>query len=548
MTARADRIFKILFSYSVIFIPIFYVVIFSQIDFSQVVLNDDYTDHSLGHALNLELWFRGIIRERNNYFQYFHPGIWFQLFSWVSLKFAVLFNSELRTDSQAFFKLLIDSRSFFFFSGILSASIIVFFLLWFKKILKEKKMFPETVFILALFFVNHSYISYSFLKFSNEFFIIPIIFFAFYLLSDLKRLEKEFMRQLALGVFFAFCYLNKLPYIVLFISFIAVYTGISFFSYTSSSVYFRVVFVSSFFFVLTSGVFLVLFFSKGIAMEVVNAHFGVFLSSGHYGNGEKNIVSADSVLSSFNYIQLNYNPAVLLSISASVLLLLIFLIRNVQIQRPRKRISRNSVFLVVWSLISFFLGFAAVLKHFNDHYLIMPISCLIPGVIVAFQNLEYKKRVIFLSILFLGLAFSLYKNINDIRNSRKYHNRLSAVLADQIGKEKDLVLIYDYRFPIKEYISYFTLYVSGIPEYKKHYPYYLNKIYVTSPGFLTGASSDTDSDVNRIEWDYWLIMDRKNDDTDSVKKILLKSDVEKKEIMPGVILAKNLRRKKKNVH
>ncbi|MDX1959890.1 MAG: hypothetical protein SFU98_15070 [Leptospiraceae bacterium] len=539
---KIENALRKFFSYSLFIIPSFFFFLIYLVDFSQVILNDDYTDHSLGHALNLEAWSKGILQERNNYFQYFHPGIWFQLFSWISLKFSMLFNVDLKSDRLAFFKILNDSRIFFKFSGFLAATIILIFIFGFKKILKEKKMFTESLFILSLFFINQAYINYTFIKFSNEFFIIPIIFFAFYILSDLKKIERNFSSQIILGVFFAFCYLNKLPYIIVYISFISVYTGISILSHGTVGAYFRVVFVSTISMLFTSSIFLLSFFSKGIAIEIVKAHLGVFLSSGHYGSGDKNVVSIDSVISSLNFIVSSYNIFVLISVFFSLIILLLFIFKNVSFRKSIKLLSKNSIFLVSWSLVSFVLGLMAVLKHFNDHYLIMPISCLIPGVLVAFQSLEVRKRFIFLLIIFAGLSASLNKNYSDLSKSKKWYNDLSVLLKSELGNIEKKTIIYDYRFPIMEYENFFTLSVSGIPDFRKYFPEYTNTFYATAPDSLTGASRDANSDVNHIEWDYWLINDRKNDNSDSIKKILLKSDIVKKEIAHGVILVKNLKR------
>jgi hypothetical protein len=537
--SRLDNLFRKILPTLLFLMPIFYFSLLWYLDFSQQVLNDDYSDHSLGHALNIEAWLKNLFSERNNFFQYFHPGIWFQFFSWISFKAAILTDANLQKDYYSFFKILNDSTRFYFFSGLFSGIMMGFILWGLKKNFQDRKMFPETFFICALFFINESQPTFSYLKFTNDYFILPVIIMSIYFLSDMNKLEKSLLIQIMVGFLMAFGYLNKLPYIVLYISFVVSVIIITYLTGKTTEKFLRIITITGLSMVFISAFLLITTLNKGIALIVLRSHIQIFLSSGHYGSGEKGIISSEQFIYAITEI-LNYNPFILLAIISSFIFLIWSFWKNIYFYKKISFRSKNAAFIMLWSLLSFTLGIIAVLKHYDHRYMIMPISSLIPGLVHGFQIHTKLSRYLYLTILFFGLMPSVYKNFLNVQSYKNSEISLTSILNNEMNKNIQAKVIYDYRFPVKEFVQFFALNASGLPDYRKYYPKHKDIIFISSPDLLMPISQEAalPSDLNQFEWDYWLYLDRKNDETDLIKKVLLsKKGIIKKEILPGIILA-----------
>jgi len=54
-------------------------------------VDDDYATHSLAHAINIEYWVTTGSPRNVEYFQTFHPGVPFQVVSWIAFRAAAFF-------------------------------------------------------------------------------------------------------------------------------------------------------------------------------------------------------------------------------------------------------------------------------------------------------------------------------------------------------------------------------------------------------------------------------------------------------------------------
>jgi len=193
-------------------IVVLYAAILWRIDTVYPVLyhhtDDDYTQHSLAHGLSSEAYWRGELAGKRDWFQLMHPGVPFQVASWIGLR--SVYDVRGRSMQDVTNQALEYPERFWRFN--LMAAFVVMLLSFVLFAVVAGKLFGWSYAPLGLlvFLAHPVTVKTSYFTLGNETFCLllgGLLFFA-----GIKGIRGSPWWSLAAGGIAAIFYLNKLNY------------------------------------------------------------------------------------------------------------------------------------------------------------------------------------------------------------------------------------------------------------------------------------------------------------------------------------------------
>jgi hypothetical protein len=360
--------------------------------------NEDYITHAFAHGINVDLWLRDGRERYVNALQYLHPGLPFQITSWLTY---VSVNFSLTPIESIMFTLQ-NPSSLWKVNQYIVCLITIAFIFLSIHLFEVRSKLDAGIFILLFFLLENS-LTFSFFHLGNETFAIPI----FTLIAWFAKRafsKNEYANFFMLGMCVGLGYLNKLNYI-----------GWAFALY--GTLLFAIIrkpkriniekFVLRFFPVSISFVGVIYISSRLMLGEsglrdMLSAHKSVFLNSGPYGSGQAGILNLDSFVSNikeFIFSEWKYSIIVIALVLTSIL-------RMAKDFKNSKIFSNYSVFLI----LSFGFIFLIVMKQYALHYLI-PAIVVLPFI---FLDVSQSLPLGFKRALFIFICLSVILNFYNV--------------------------------------------------------------------------------------------------------------------------------------
>ena len=461
----------------------------------------DYHVHSLSHGLNIDKAISDGEYRFVDYFQTVHPGIPFQITSWLCYRAASLGQGTDFIDRAE--RVLSDPSAFWRSSQTVTLVITMVAGLW----LAWKGKSLGFGFSLALFWVCFAYVPFwefglSYL--GNETFALPLAILLFGLAERVLTQHHPPLRSwAAVGAAGGLAYLNKLNYVVwtsaivvgLFVHCLSRRGNIrrTALDLGSLCIGFLAIIAS------VGGASLGL---KGLEQMLLH-HYAIVTHTGQFAQGATGLISVERVSEAL--ARLTAFKGFLIALAASILVAAIVVFRQ----------RRNSVFLnrevpyLTCLLGALGLTFAAALKHFDEHYLVPAAAILAPLLLWIGQQVGPRVRRAAVALVALLAVLSFHRYL-DYRVERMTAGQVWVREAQGVRElpiEAGQLRLWSYRAAVPEYMSSFTTDLAGIAIFRnmllRHYPQdrmysvWTRKVYTR-----TGLA-----DPNTLPWRY-AIFDR----------------------------------------
>lgn len=416
--------------------------------------DDDYTQHSLAHGLSSEAFLRGEPAGRRDWFQLMHPGIPFQVASWLALRASYPVRGQ--TTQQIVDEVLADPAPFWR-TNLLMASAIMLAGLVVLAVATARIFGASYAPVALLLLLAHPVtVKTSYFALGNETFCT--LLGALMMLAGLKALAdpKALAWSAAAGALAALCYLNKLNYIAWGVGLGLGYVTAIVLDPPRRGRRFAGLVVCG----LAAGAVTLLLTELWLGhksvVRMAFLHLGVAMKSGYYGLGSDNNVvdfaSVSRAVVSFFSESPAYSLLLLLVLAAPWLALL----RGGQdgVWNAREKLPA-----LVFLSSALVLALLAAFKHYNLHY---TLTAAIPAVFLAgffWITLGRMARAGFVALVLVALAVN---GIAVHHETRKAHANQAEDLAmaariRELPREAGEVIVWGYRAPVPEYLDSFTL-------------------------------------------------------------------------------------------
>ncbi|MDF3819127.1 hypothetical protein P3G55_04420 [Leptospira sp. 96542] len=462
------------------------------------ILNNDYADLHLGHAISLDFWLRGINESRNGYFAITHPGLLFQISSWFVYFISNLTDWFHSSGIEIAIETLQNSDRFFLISVVLSSFIICIYSIF---VSLRFSFLPVIPLVGILYGITGEY-THTFIHFTNDYFSLPLILTWLYIWRLNKKNLSSIWFYVNLGILSSLIYLNKLPYIVWIFAFII--TMILFFVLRQKKVIIVGLFVYIFSFCLFTFLLSCLFFDFEGFQRMVSSHKLILFNSGRMGSGSESIVSLPEVFQNFKFFLSSNNLFSTISILFSLsLILYILFVQKILNAISLKKILLSLDPLIVWGMIAFSGGFFATLKHYGYNYLLVSFAPLFLVLVALYSRRFYSLYFCLMILVTASVTFNCYFNERFFARNKIQNSELIKA-KNRILDRKNLVFITEYRNPAKEFTTYHALFCSDLPQVEEIYKKVIPDTYVyyfETPRFFFGSQK---MDINSLKWDYWI--------------------------------------------
>ena len=438
---------------------------FPRLDFWSFV--GDYPMLSLAHALNVQAWFESGLRQVG-YFQEFHPGIPFQLASWLAFRIAQIFYPPDVTNSIQY--TLRDPDLFWSVSQLLALclGLVGAIGLW---RLSRRLSAGFAIAAMLVFFSFRPAWTYGLATLSIDTFALPMAVLFFTVTAYAFRAEKRSLIFWGLlGSLGGLAWLLKLNYIVWSLA-----AGVGLLVQLAlRSVTLRQFALRAGFFALSFGavgaILGMVFLGPAGLAQTIDYHTGVATHAGYYGGGSSSFVD-------WNTIAINLQTIAGRTDLWVATVVLLALIASVVIKRRRDSAWLKVNLPIAACLVtSILLGYAAALKHLNDHYLLVA-AAVLPLVILWLGQVSNRSIGRFLApvvIILVGVAAIGYFQE---RSGSLWHMRAMSRDSETINSlplTDGNVRLWSYRVNAGAYIANFTAAMSQVPSYfddvKKVFP------------------------------------------------------------------------------
>jgi hypothetical protein len=494
--SKYRNFFYIIYTFFIISIPILFLL---KYKLTSELLNNDYADLHLAHAISFDLWFRGYTNNRDGYFATTHPGILFQIFSWliyIIVNYQYLF---IKNGLDIAISTLNNPHDFFYLSIIFS-SILLFSLVLFVSL--KYRLYMLLLFIALPYSLTGEY-THTFIHFTNDYFSIPLVLFWFILWKKTKGL-KNVKFAIFMGIFSSIVYLNKLPYIVWVISLILVY--ILFILTYKSKLYLSnlLLYLTTFF--ISTSLISTFFFGISGYQNMLNSHKYLFSNSGRMGSGSSVFISLTEFKN--NFFQFFQSNNIFSTLSITVIISYIVYIKFIS-----KFLKDKTLFffiktlnpMIIWGFISVIGGLIATFKHYGYNYLLVALA---PLLLLTVQLYRKKYWILYFVIFlfnFLGVLSNYEYNLRFF-DQQKYYNANLNKYINLFSNNGENFIVVEYRSPIKEFTVYHTLMCSDLPDsiiqeiYGKVFKNF-GVFYFDKPNFIFGVEKKNIEDEH---WKYWV--------------------------------------------
>ncbi|MBM9590247.1 hypothetical protein JWG41_07310 [Leptospira sp. 201903075] len=488
-------IFSVIVSLAILLLPIYFQLKYSL---DAEVLNNDYADLHLGHALSLDFWIRGYNEDRSGYFAITHPGLLFQIFSWLIYFFVNIATWFHTNGIDLAASTLTNSFIFFLMSSVTSSVLLCFCLFWTAFRLKFFHLIPL---IGILYGITGEY-THTFIHFTNDYFAIPLILIWALVWKNVKNPLNSIQFYLNLGLLSSLVYLNKLPYIVWILSFFV--TLVCFGIVQRKLIILGGVIVYTLTFLLATFVLSTIFFGSEGFLHMVSSHKALFSNSGRMGAGSHTFIDFSTLVSNFKYFLSTNN----IFSTITIFLLVLFILYTAVFKKLFDGYSFKAVLLkldplVVWAIIAFFGGFLATLKHYGYNYLLVALSPLLLASFIVYTKRYYSIYLFFMVITLFSVIFNVAFNERFFKFNSIESQNLKETYKE-LSTDPSIIFITEYRNPTKQFTTFHTLFCSDLPQkeiiYSKIFP---NSYvyYFEDPKFFSGPQKLIKEE---LKWDYWV--------------------------------------------
>jgi hypothetical protein len=215
-------------------------------------------------------------------------------------------------------------------------------------------------------------------------------------------------------------------------------------------------------FVLGFGLLALPILGRGGIMELLRFHSGVATHSGYYGTGDTNVVSPAQVLQAIDI--LTRTPAFI-----AALLLIATGATYVMLTRWSDHDWRDSGFpLGVALLVALLLSVLAVLKHFQLHYVVVPVSIIPLLLLYLAENAVPRLASVIFVVLagVLGVCWLPFTLLHFDFIQRSYFaaearlkEDVTAIEARSLGPNE--IRVWEYRVPVRGFVVGFIANFAG---------------------------------------------------------------------------------------
>ena len=438
---------------------------FPRLDFWSFV--GDYPMLSLAHALNVQAWFDSGLRQVG-YFQEFHPGIPFQLASWLAFRVAQIFSP---TDVSSSIQYTLQEPDLFWSVTqllALSLGLVGVTALWRRS---RRLSAGFAIAAMLVFFSFRPAWTYGLTTLSIDTFALPMAVLFFTVAAYAFRAEKRSLIFWGvLGGLGGLAWLLKLNYIVWSLA-----AGVGLLVQLAlRGVTLRQFALRAGLFVLAFGAvgaFLgLLFLGPDGLTQTINYHIGVATHAGYFGSGSSELVNwntiKDNLRTIAGRIDLWAATVVLLALAASIVF---------KYRRDRAWLKANLP-IVACLVMAILFGYAAAIKHFFDHYLIVA-GAVLPLLVLWLGQVSTRRMGIFLMpVVIVLVSITAYGYFQE-RSGFLSHMRAMRQDAETINSlplTDGNVRLWSYRVNAGPYIANFTAAMTQVPSYfddvKKVFP------------------------------------------------------------------------------
>jgi hypothetical protein len=422
--------------------------------------DDDYAYLSLAHALSFEQWLRGD-PTIGDVALVGHPGIPFYLASWIAFKIA------LPASAQDFIQVFSEGSDaadkFWLVSRVIALLLALGGVILTFRAASGKLAIPMAAAATILFLAvsDQSWIAMS--RLGIESFALPyaVLFYlvAKHAFSDRGR---GVIVWLVFGAIGGLGYSLKFHYVAFalgsaagLMAMLAV-RGCRLFEAFKLGIAYVIGLVLSF------GSLAMALLGSERTLALLNFHLSIVTHSGYYGSGEADVVSPAQVLHAVDAIV--YMPALL-----AALALVVAGAVYVMVRRWPDRDWRSSAFpLGVALLVALLLAFSAVLKHYQPHYLLVPIS-IVPLLLLyvgdnAAPALASRNCIVLAGALgVLALPFTLHRfdsvERQQVATEIRVKQDVAEIEARPLGPDE--IRFWDYRVPAPGFAVGFVVIYAG---------------------------------------------------------------------------------------
>jgi hypothetical protein len=440
---------------SAVFIVVLYAAVLWRVDRNYPVsyhhTDDDYTQHALAHGLSSEAYWRGEPAGKRDWFQLMHPGVPFQLVSWVGLR--SVYDVVGRSMQNVAFQALDQPEKFWRYS--LAASLVVMVASLGLLAVVTGRLFGWSYAPLALlFFLAHPVTaSTSYFTLGNETFCLllgALLFFA-----GIKGLRSSIWWSLAAGVVAALCYLNKLNYAMWGLALGLGYVAAILCDRASWKIRARNLLVYGVAVVAVTLVVTEVWLGHKSGFRMLLLHFGVAAKTGHYGlGGSGAIVDPVAALqSAISFLSESLPYTALLVVVVVVPWIDGFRRSSSAVVRPLGDWP-NLVFLSAAVL----LPLAAAFKHYQLHY---TLAAALPAVFLGglmWTSWARWGRAALAGLVLVSFILNSSAVLSEFHDKHRYQveDRDTAQLIRELPRERGELIAWGFRAPVPEYLDSFV--------------------------------------------------------------------------------------------
>jgi hypothetical protein len=417
--------------------------------------NNDYVYLSLAHAINFETLLHGRLYSDSGLLN--HPGVPFYFASWLGLRAAALSNSG----SDIVQSVLSDPGQFFMATRIIAGLIGAAAVGTAWALLSGVTAPWRLLAILAFFAGAPASFRYGLVLLGNETFALPLAVLLFWAIGLCARASPAAnWPWLLLGAVAGLGYTVKLLYLDLLVAAVAVAAIDSCWVSRRPDLTLMIGLVRrtslvAIAFLAVAGSILIATLGRGGLIALLQFHKGIFTHSGMYGSGESGFVSNTAVYDALvNWFAELALPYLLILVVAGLFLI----VRR----KPGISLDRLTVLWISASLAAMLSAVAAVLKHFDTHY-VVAICAILP---FAFLPVLAQRRIRWIAAA--GILASLgFTGFHVAREFSQESTTAAALMEDETAIAAMPLLpgearLWTYRVPSEKFAAAFIATYSGV--------------------------------------------------------------------------------------
>jgi len=419
--------------------------------------DDDYAYLALAHALHFEATLRGGDVSQDGGLMN-HPGLPFYVASWLALRASALFAGGKDAIAYA----LSQPDGFFLatriIAGLITAAAIAG--IWY---LMAALAAPwRLLAILGFFAASPASFRYGFTFLGNETFALPLSVLLFWSLRYVVTSPPQtYAPWLVLGAVAAVAYTVKLLYLDILVAAIAVALVDSWWTFRRSNLLFifravqRIGLIATAFVGVAVALLLVAIGRKGVA-SLLAFHASIFTHTGVYGSGGRGVASVEAVYQAFAN-SISSMPLPYLCFAAVALLVV-----TLAAQARARSLDRAIVIWTVAAITATIAAAAAVLKHYDTHY-VTAVSAVLPFVLAPVLS-HRRWRWVVAAGIFASLCFTAAYATTQLSEQ----SRFAAAMAEDETRIAAMPLLpaqarlWTYRVPSEHFAAAFVAAYSGV--------------------------------------------------------------------------------------